>query len=107
MRLRSAFAFVVVLLPGLARAEEASPLWTRAQSLLVATESDFGRSGYDGVAPHVAELEDALAHAADAFAAASASRPTRYVLASGPADTLAAMMIATTEKTPGVTQTVA
>jgi len=81
--------------------------WDRAGAIARATEADIAKGGLRAIRPHVADLEDALAHANDGYSAASASTNPVYVLTDGPAEALAALLIAQKNNAaPGV-QTIA
>ena len=81
--------------------------WDRAGAIARATEADISKGGIRAIRTHVADLEDALAHANEGYGAASASTNPAYVLTDGPAEALAGLLLAQkSNAAPGV-QTVA
>ena len=78
--------------------------WVGAQAVLAATSDDVQNGGIRGVRPHLDDLEQALAQAPQAFAAAAAGdADATYALADNQSDTLIALMSAAIadQKDPG------
>src|SRR5262245_49558540 len=81
--------------------------WDKAGAIARATDADISKGGLRAIRTHVADLEDALAHANEGYSAASASTNPVYVLTDGPAEAVAALLLAQkSNAAPGV-QTVA
>jgi tetratricopeptide (TPR) repeat protein len=87
MKLRF-FLMALLAFAGLARAADAPNPWSAAQAVLDATQADFMKDGLRAVEPHVADLEQALAHADEIK---PADDGTVYILTDGQADTVAAL----------------
>jgi len=81
--------------------------WVDDQALINQTKADVQTGGVLAVEGHREQLERALSGAKHSIDLAAAARPTSFVLTDGPADTLAALMLATTNKAPGATSTAA
>src|ERR1700683_4044464 len=65
--------------------------WVTDQELAKTVWADIQSGGILGVAPHVADIEKALANAPQSIAAAMANKGTSFVLTDGPGDTLLQM----------------
>ena len=86
-----------------ATAQVAHP-WEQAQAVVAEVDADVTRKGLRGVGSHVDDLENALAQAPGAFAAAATGDADAvYVLTDNPSDTLIALMGAAVadQKNPG------
>ena len=81
--------------------------WTDDLALINQTKADVQTGGILAVERHREQLEKALTGAKHSMELAAAARPTSFVLTDGPADTLAALVLATTNKSSGATSTVA
>jgi tetratricopeptide (TPR) repeat protein len=81
--------------------------WVDDLALINQTTSDIKTGGILAVERHREQLEKALAGARHSIDLAGAARPTSYVLTDGPADTLAALVLATADKSSGLKNTVA
>jgi tetratricopeptide (TPR) repeat protein len=75
-------------------ASSAQP-WVTDQELAKTVWADIQSGGILGVAPHVADIEKALANAPQSIAAARANKGTSFVLTDGPGDTLLQMAAVT------------
>ena len=82
--------------------------WERAQTVVRAAEADLAKGGIRAIRPHVANLEDVLANANQAFSVAGANTNPIYVFTDGQAETVAALLAASNKASsaPG-TQVVA
>lgn len=71
--------------------------WGKAQALVGAVQKDLAARGVRSIQSHVVELENVLAASGQSYAAAPPGGETGYVLADGPAETLAAALLVVTQ----------
>jgi tetratricopeptide (TPR) repeat protein len=76
--------------------------WDNAQRLASLTHADFEKSGYQGIAPHVPALEEALANADQSFRVPDAAVGPIYRLTDGSAEALGVLLIASVDKSSGL-----
>jgi tetratricopeptide (TPR) repeat protein len=92
-------AFVLALCVSLGAAAAAdSPPWVTDEKLVEDSWADIHASGILAVKNRRDDLEAALARASSVIDAANASRPTRFVLTDGAAQSLAGMIMAAADK---------
>lgn len=101
----TAALWAAIAAPGLAAAQPSAHPWEAAAGLLNATQTDVKASGIQGIRAHLADLEAALAAGEKLPPDGVIEGQIRYVLADGPAPTLAALTAAANAKIPGVTET--
>ncbi len=103
MRAALTAAWAVVLFglsaPGL-HAAPSSPdyPWDKAKVVIDATEADAKTKGFQGLQPHIADMEAVLASANEAYRATVPASGPVYVLVDGQQETLAALVVAAGNK---------
>src|SRR4051812_4395953 len=97
----SCAALVTVFLASPAGADTApADILQKDRALLTATQADLQKQGLAGIAPHLADLEQALVDGKQCFPAFAAADGSTIVLTDGPAETLVGIaMVSQTEKT--------
>ncbi|MGD0191228.1 MAG: tetratricopeptide repeat protein [Rhizomicrobium sp.] len=75
--------------------------WVKAQAVLDATDPDARKNGYQGIASHVNDLEQALANGKASFAPPPPGNGPVFALADGPEESLYMMLKAASDQDAG------
>jgi tetratricopeptide (TPR) repeat protein len=75
--------------------------WEKAKAVIDATEADARTKGFQGIQPHIADLEATLASAAEAYRAAVPASGPIYIFVDGQQETLAALLVTSTGNQKG------